>query len=260
MLRLIDHLEGTERDVIALETVYSDDGVVAAHAHQRVQLLYAAIGIMQLETKFGAWIVPPGFAVWIPAGVTHRVRTINATTHSLYFKKASLDHPPLICRVIEVSSFLKEVIREAVKAPLLYEPDSRDDLLMKMLLQEASIQPEVSLHLPMPSEMQLAKLCHAFFKSPTLASTPAAWAAQLHISERTFYRRFLASTGMTFANWRQQACVLVAMSQLSLGQSVTRIALDMGYESPSSFSTMFKKSMGVPPSAYIRSHRRAVGL
>jgi AraC-like DNA-binding protein len=257
MPRLIDLIEDTDRDVIVVETEHSTGYVIPAHTHRRVQLLHATTGIMRLETKYGAWVVPPGFAVWIPAGVVHKVSTINVTTRSLYMREGALARVPDKCRVIEVSPLLRELIAAAMKVPLLYEQGSRDGKLMDMVVCEASAQPEVFLHLPMPSEPHLAALCHAFFECPTQATAPAEWAARLHVSERTFYRRFLSSTGMTFINWRQQACVLVAMSRLSLGDSVTRIALDMGYESPSSFSTMFRKAMGVAPTAYVRNAGRA---
>src|SRR3546814_16716320 len=90
MLRKIDLIEDADRDVIVVETVYSNDHLVSAHTHKRVQLLHATTGIMQLDTKYGAWVVPPGFAVWIPVGIVHQVRTINAPTSSLYFKPAAL--------------------------------------------------------------------------------------------------------------------------------------------------------------------------
>ncbi|SHG88947.1 AraC family transcriptional regulator [Pollutimonas bauzanensis] len=251
-MRKIDQLEKTDRDVIALESIYPDGHVVATHTHRRVQLLYAVAGIVRLETQSGTWVVPPGFAIWIPAGMPHQLRTIKVKTHSLYFQSGAFMRPPSECQVIEVPPLLRELISAAIKVPLLYQQDSRDESLMKMLLQEARIQPAVPLHLPMPRDAQLAQLCHAFFDAPTQMSTPAEWAGQLHISTRTFYRRFLANTGMTFIAWRQQACVFVALSRLSLGESITGIALDMGYESPSSFSTMFKKSMGAAPSLYAR--------
>lgn len=252
MLKTIDLIERTDRDVIALESVYPNGHIVPPHSHRRVQLLYAATGIIQLEAKFNTWIVPPGFAVWIPAKVVHQLRTINVKTRSLYFHGSAFLQPPSDCQVIGVPPLLRELIHAAVKVPLFYEENSRDDLLMKMVLQEASAQPAVPLQLPMPQDTQLAALCHAFFTSPSQSSTPGDWARQLNVSERTFYRRFLANTGVTFIAWRQQACVFVALSRLSLGQSITSIALDMGYESPSSFSTMFKKSMGVSPSVYMR--------
>lgn len=250
--RQLDLIDNTDRDVVALASAYPNGHVVETHSHQRIQLLHVKTGTMQLETQFGAWVVPPGFAVWIPANVLHQQRTINVTTHSLYFRNGAVNQPLSRCQVVEVSPLLKELINAAIFVPVLYDESARDGQLMRMLLHEAAIQQVVPLHLPMPRDEQLVKLCQAFFKAPTLASTPADWARRLHISERTFYRRFVANTGVSFINWRQQACVFAAMARLSLGDSVTSVALDMGYESPSSFSTMFKKATGRPPNLYMR--------
>ncbi|XOT98243.1 helix-turn-helix domain-containing protein, partial [Alcaligenes pakistanensis] len=54
-------------------------------------------------------------------------------------------------------------------------------------------------------------------------------------------RLFRQQTGMSFSEWRQQACLLAALAKLSAGQSVTQIALDLGYDSSSAFSTMFRR-------------------
>ncbi|MCH4564580.1 helix-turn-helix domain-containing protein [Halomonas sp. EGI 63088] len=53
--------------------------------------------------------------------------------------------------------------------------------------------------------------------------------------------------------WRQQACLLAALPRLSAGASITAIALELGYDSPSAFSTMFRKALGQPPSAFVGS-------
>jgi AraC-like DNA-binding protein len=37
---------------------------------------------------------------------------------------------------------------------------------------------------------------------------------------------------------------------LGAGEPITRIALDLGYESPSAFTAMFKRALGAPPSHY----------
>jgi len=255
----VDGIEDTDRDIVVNHTVDPRDHVVHRHTHKRVQLLCPVEGLLQLETDLGAWMVPPGFGIWIPAGVAHRVRTINVRTSSLYFKPEALPQPPRICRVIAVSPLMRELVAAAMRVPILYEKASRDDMLMQLTLHEAARQPEVGLYLPMPPDPPLAALCQAFFKSPDQGASPAGWVARLHVSERTFHRRFRANTGMSFVAWRQRACVLVAMSRLSLGDSVTRIALDMGYESPSSFSFMFKKTMGVAPTQYGGAGRRRRG-
>ena len=253
MQRKIKLLEHTDRDVVALQSSYPAGHIVARHAHWRVQLLYATEGILQLETGQGSWIVPPGFALWIPAGVDHELRTTRAITRSLYFRPACLWPAPGDCQVIEVTALLRSLIDEAVTIPVLYDIDRRDGALMQLLILEAIRLPSVPFHLPMPQEPQLAALCRAFCQAPTQAVTPMQWADKLHVSERTFYRRFVTATGLSFIAWRRQACVFVAISRLSLGESVTRIALDMGYESTSAFSAMFRKMTGKPPSAYTRN-------
>jgi AraC-like DNA-binding protein len=57
---------------------------------------------------------------------------------------------------------------------------------------------------------------------------------------------------MTFGRWRQQLRLLTALERLSLGEPVTRVALDLGYASPSAFSAMFHRALGTTPSAYFR--------
>jgi AraC-like DNA-binding protein len=41
--------------------------------------------------------------------------------------------------------------------------------------------------------------------------------------------------------------LIEAMSRLSTGQSVTAVAFDVGYSSPSAFTAMFRRAFGVPP-------------
>ena len=45
----------------------------------------------------------------------------------------------------------------------------------------------------------------------------------------------------------------LALARLAAGEPVTRIALDLGYESPSAFAAMFKRALGAPPSRYLAS-------
>ena len=70
------------------------------------------------------------------------------------------------------------------------------------------------------------------------------------MNRRRFTRLFRRETAMSFAQWRQQACLSVALPRLAAGEAVTTIALDLAYESPASFSTMFKRALGVAPSQY----------
>ncbi len=41
--------------------------------HCEGQLLFAASGVMQLETPKGLWLLPPARAVWLPPAIEHAV-------------------------------------------------------------------------------------------------------------------------------------------------------------------------------------------
>ena len=62
---------------------------------------------------------------------------------------------------------------------------------------------------------------------------------------------------MGFAMWRQQVRLMAAISLLGEGRSITNIAYDVGYESASSFTAMFHRVLGVPPSHYQRQQAAA---
>ncbi|OLT00539.1 hypothetical protein BJF90_35100 [Pseudonocardia sp. CNS-004] len=63
-------------------------------------------------------------------------------------------------------------------------------------------------------------------------------------------RRFAAEVGCTFGRWRQQARLLAAVEMLARGQSVARVSTQLSYDSPSAFSAMFRRCLGMPPSQY----------
>jgi len=68
--------------------------------------------------------------------------------------------------------------------------------------------------------------------------------------ERTLARLVLNETGMTFGRWRERLHIIIALQRLSIGASVQAVSLELGYEGPNSFITMFKKTMGQSPGKY----------
>lgn len=55
---------------------------------------------------------------------------------------------------------------------------------------------------------------------------------------------------MSFGAWRYRLRLLTAMEQLAYGASVTQAALEVGYESPSSFIAAFRSMFGKTPARY----------
>jgi AraC-like DNA-binding protein len=82
------------------------------------------------------------------------------------------------------------------------------------------------------------------------------WAAEMGISSRTLARLFRSELKMSFQEWRLQLLLLEAQIRLAQGQTSSRIAKALGYDSHAAFSAMFRKSLGLPPSHYLREIRR----
>jgi len=246
-----DALEDTPREVVAIGNEYPPAFELARHTHRRSQLLYAAEGVLTVDTNHGSWVVPPERAVWIPGGVSHAVKMVGAvSTRSVLIAP---DVPPRRtdqCEVLGVSQLLRSLLVASVDLPPEYDLSGRDGLIMALLVAEAAIAPVIPLAVPFPQNPVLARQCHAFLDHPDAQATINAWSAELGLSRRAFTRTFRRETGISFANWRQQACLLAAMPRLAAGESVTVIALDLGYESPAAFSTMFSRLLGIPPSRY----------
>ncbi len=247
----IDLLDATPRAVVAIGTDYAHGQVLPMHRHRRAQLLYGATGVMQVSTADGNWVVPPQQAVWIPPGVAHEVLMLGVSTRSLYIEPAAVTAMDARCQVISVSPLMRQLLMEAVELALNYDEAGRDGALINLLLHELLRSAHLPLHLPLPQDPRLLGLCQAFLKRPDAHASPVQWAAQLHTSLRSFNRLFSQQTGLSFSRWRQQACVMSALSRLAVGNSVTRIALDLGYDSPAAFSTMFRRVLGHAPSAWL---------
>lgn len=57
---------------------------------------------------------------------------------------------------------------------------------------------------------------------------------------------------MTFGQWRQQSRLLLALERIAVGEKIIDVAGQLGYESPSAFTTMFKKQFGMTPSNFFK--------
>ncbi|CRM17694.1 MULTISPECIES: AraC family transcriptional regulator [Pseudomonas] len=84
------------------------------------------------------------------------------------------------------------------------------------------------------------------------ASTVADWSARLDLDQTTIQRLFRRETGMTFGQWRQQARLLLALERIAVGEKIINVALELGYDSPSAFTSMFKKQFGKTPSHFFK--------
>lgn len=223
------------------------------HCHPTAQLLYAVRGVMLVESNQGHWIVPPTRAIWVPIGVWHSSRMLGEVLmRTVYVRAEKLAGLPEECCVVGVSPLLRELILAAISLPLDYDEAGRDGRLVQLLLDEIQRMPSLALSLPDASSPPLQRLCQALRQQPDDPRPLKEWAQLLAMDVRTLQRRFAAETGLSVGQWRRQARLRQACERLALGQSVLEVALALGYASPSAFSAMFKRELGIPPSLFYR--------
>lgn len=244
--------ESVPRPVVAVGNDWPHDFEIETHRHTRGQLLYGASGVMTAVTEHGAWIVPPDQAVWIPPGIDHSVRAIGpVAVRSVYVTQERLAGFHDKCQVLGMTPLMRALVLRAVDMQVEYDAAGRDGLAMELLIAELKALPVLPLSLPLPREAKLAKRCREFIRAPNANVKLDDWADRLAMSRRTLTRHFKLECGMSLAAWARRACLFAALPRLAEGEAVTAIALDLGYDSPAAFTTMFRKTLGFPPSRYL---------
>lgn len=239
--------------VAAMPKEFVDGFHIAPHHHRRAQVVHAIAGTMRLSTPIGAWVVPPRRAVWVPGGIEHEIRMVGPVSmRTLYIEPDAAPFMPAEhCAVIEISSLLRELILAMGEQPVDARPDRRSEAMIGLILDELRRATELPVGVPLPADPRLRALCLEMLDDLAAEDTIEAWADRLSVSGRTLARLFRRETGISFGAWRQQARLAEAIGALSRGRSVAEVARDLGYDSPSAFTAMFRRILGAPPSRYV---------
>jgi len=246
------------------------DTRVVPHAHLWGQVALSSTGVIRVTAPHGSYIVPPSRAVWIPPGVEHAVTVIeDAELLTLYLHQPRSRCGPARsaaesagwrqCRVLEVSSLLLALALQLDATPdTLHTTPSRETLarerrLAALLLDELRRAAPVRLGVDLPQEKRLRRLCEAVIEAPSRHATLAAWAADTGASARTLTRLFRSELGTSFLQWRQQVLLARAVPLAARKLPMASIAAELGYASPSAFAAMVRRSVGAPPSRFLRA-------
>jgi AraC-like DNA-binding protein/quercetin dioxygenase-like cupin family protein len=222
---------------------------IARHTHAWAQVAYASRGVIRMATVGTTWMVPPSRAIWVPPYVTHEVAIVeDAFLRTLYVNESVIPPGLDACRVVEVSGLLREVIA-ALDSPGL--SSARERLLGTLALDELTRSEPLPLSVPMPNEKRLRALCEAVIADPANSDSLDRWASTIGASTRTIARLFRQELGVSFSQWRQQAILARAIPLLSQGRPLSHVAQELGYQSQSAFSAMFRRAFGQSPRAFI---------
>lgn len=225
------------------------------HSHVESQLLFQVRGELTCEASDALWIVPPQSALWVPGGVSHRIRgRAPLEGYSLFVEPRADARLPRECCAVSVSTLFRELLFRLASRPAQYDVDGPDARLVGVLLDELAAAKVENHRLPMPTEPRLRRLVEAMVANPGDASTADTWARRVGIGERTLNRLLVKETGLSFGRWRQRLHATLAIQRMARGASVKQVAMELGYGSASSFVTMFRKALGTSPARYM-AHR-----
>lgn len=237
------------RPVVALARDLPAAEEIGWHSHPRYQLVYAARGVMTVDTRDATWVVPPQQAVWLPPAVEHRLKASGPVElRSLYVRPDAAAAMPRTCEVLQVTPLLRELIVRATELPREYDERGPAGRIMRLVLDELASLPRLPYNLPMPKSPLLAPICRRLVESPSDTATLPELAKDA--SARTLARHFRRETGMSFAEWRRRARLLRALGWIAEGRPIVEVAMELGYDSPSAFSAMFRRELGAPPSHF----------
>ena len=223
------------------------------HTHEDGQFAFAKCGVISMVTGQGSWVVPAQRAVWVPCDMPHEMHMRGAVTIiNAYFDRSAARRAglPSKCDVFCISRLLTHLLDVALELDPL-QSTVRHKLVEGLLLDEIGAAKPLPLAAPLPADTRLAKACRRVLERPSQDVSIDEMAGLASMSRRTFTRRFRAGTGMSFVAWIRQVCLMEALARLGDGATVTQVSADLGYSSPSAFSTVFRKTLGQSPREYL---------
>jgi AraC-like DNA-binding protein/quercetin dioxygenase-like cupin family protein len=233
---------------------YPAGHVIPLHFHDRDQLVFASRGVMTVRTKAGLWVVPTHRAVWIPEAVPHSIVMSGAVAmRTLYLKPRLAKMSSQDCCVVNVSPLLKELILHACATPELKKSIRRQRHLIDLIVDQLETIQMVPLQLPHLVDPRALHVAETLLANPSNSQTLSQLCRAGGASPRTVERLFQKEVGMTFGKWRQQLRLMQALRLLAEGAKVTHAALEAGYSTPSSFISVFRRTLGTTPALYFRA-------
>jgi len=222
-------------------------------SHELGHLVYAARGVLAVQTQSGTSVVPANRVAWTPAEHPHRHRAHGHTDMRILFLPERLARLlPSRPVVLTVSDVARAALL-ALTGPRVYgvtaSEAGRGPLarLRRVLVDELHEADEQALHLPEPHDDRLQAIARVLYEDPADGTSLADLGRRTGASARTLSRLFHDELGMTFYEWRTQLRIYHALVLLAEGHDTTRVAHACGWANPSGLIAAFTGVIGTTP-------------
>lgn len=173
------------------------------HAHRWHQVAYAISGVLTLSVEGHSFVISPEQAVWLPAGLPHRVGSLlGAEFRSLWIAEEAGGGLPESPTVFRVSSLLQALIVEAAVIEGQDDPDGYAGRVTDLILDQLRRAKSLPGALPWLRGGPVLTVREAIYAHPADPRGPNEWGRELGMSGRTLARRSEGELGMSLRSWR----------------------------------------------------------
>lgn len=215
------------------------------------QIVLARAGLFTALTDSRAWTVPTHRALCVPDGARLRIETSRRVGIRCLYTRAELDLLGDEVRIVSLDPLTSELVDHAIDAAPMNLDEPAHRAVITLLADQILRLPDAPLQLPLPTDSTARTVATAIMAQPATGLDDHIRAAAA--SRRTLERRFTSETRMSLGQWRRRARILSAVALLADGGSVTAVALQVGYSSPSSFIAAFRAELDAAPRAFMRA-------
>jgi AraC-like DNA-binding protein len=248
-----EHDPGPGVSVSTYARDYPRGAQVTPHAHRFDQLVYASEGVMHVTAGRRIWMIPPRFALWVPAGTVHQIRMPGQVSmRTLYFRRRLVDRWTT-SSVLHVRPFLRQLIVEIVGIGGLRARLPLHRAYREILVDEVGKASPVPTGVSLPEDRRAAAVAQAVLEGGQFRSPLASLCRSAGVSVRTLQRVFRKELGMDFETWRRHVRLMKAIERLAGGESVKEAAFHVGYREPSTLVALFHGTFAMPPRAWLSS-------
>lgn len=238
--------------VSALSYEYPAGSRVPDHAHGSDQLIYAIEGIMEVSSGRKIWMLPPQFALWIPAKTFHRIQMIGGGVRmrTLYFRPGTVLRREPGPSLLYVAPLLRELIIEAVRLGRLRQCNLTECALRDLLAVQLANATAAPIGLTMPSEPRALAVAQLIAGELTDTRPLTKLCAEAGVGVRTAQRIFRRELGIDIDTWRRQVRLTRAVQLLVAGHSVKEVSFRVGYKQSGAFVDAFRRLFGSTPKVW----------
>lgn len=223
------------------------------HTHDFGQLISANSGSMYVGVADRVLLLSPAMTIWIPPDVDHWMR-YGANNEMLY---VDVNRHEARClgeqsRVFILTPLLGALMSATTPDKQANRSHHHTEIVHDLLREELVAARDIPLSVAMPRDRRIQGLAQMALSEAGASLSVESWLSGAPASRKTIERLFIRDTGITPARWLRHVRVIHSISRLAAGDKLSSVALDLGYESASAFTYMFRTIIGVSPSKFLK--------